>query len=159
MTTVQLLGPSACTDDSLPTDVAQLCVLSRQQRQCFAARIGTAAYVRRPSLSLCGNPNRTTAREPGRFVDLVKFTVYLPLRLAKLTLSGRVLEGIPGTTQAAELSHAGVCTEARGRRGLLAAALAPSARAHGRARAVDQVLAGRAAELALDQVDLVDDAN
>ena len=45
MTTVQLLGPSASTDDSLPTDVAQLCVLSRQQRQCFAARIGTAAYL------------------------------------------------------------------------------------------------------------------
>jgi len=45
MTTVQLLGPSTSTNDSLPTDVAQLCVLSRQQRQCFAARIGTAAYL------------------------------------------------------------------------------------------------------------------
>eukprot|EP00964_Phaeocystis_antarctica_P019338 scaffold10685_cov50-Phaeocystis_antarctica.AAC.2 len=56
---------------------------------------------------------------------------------------------------AAELSHAGVCTEARGRRLLLSAALAPRARAHGRAHAVDQVLAGRAAQLALDQVHLV----
>ena len=45
MTTVQVLGPSASTDDSLPTDVAQLCVISRQQRQCFAARIGTSAFL------------------------------------------------------------------------------------------------------------------
>ena len=83
--------------------------------------------------------------------------MYIYLRLPELTLSGAggVLEGIPGTTQAAELSHAGVCTEPRGRR-LVPAALAPSHRAHGRARAVDQVLAGRAAQLALDQVDLVD---
>ena len=66
-----------------------------------------------------------------------------------------MLEGIPGTTQAAEVSHTGVCTEPRGRRSLLSAALAPSARAHSRAHAVDQVLAGRAAQLALDQVHLV----
>ena len=44
MTTVQLLGHES-NDESLPTDVTQLCVVSRQQRQCFAARIGTAAFL------------------------------------------------------------------------------------------------------------------